>query len=155
MGTREGGRKREAPRRRRQRGISKKRVTTMRRERKRGERDIWWQRQPPRCQSLMKRWANEVLAVSTISGTHSFHLSLTLPSPTWPRLDSQSGLSKRGTTGAGQKSHFHPGALKWLHTSSHPPFFSLSENLSELCWAKNWPLRGARSGYYQEIDWMV
>lgn len=51
----------------------------MRRKRKRGERDIWWQLEPPRCQSLMKRWANEVLAVSTISATHSFHLPLTLP----------------------------------------------------------------------------
>lgn len=126
MGRREGGEKREAPRRRRHRGISKKWVTTMRRKRRRGERDIWWQREPPRCQSLMKRWANEVLAVST-SSTHSFHLSLTLRSPTWPRLDSQSGLLRRSTTGAGQKSHFHPGALKWLHTSFCPLLQSLGE----------------------------
>lgn len=58
------------------------------------ERDIWRQWEPHCYQCLMKRWANEVLAVYTSSSIHLLLPSPSvLPSPTWQHLDSQSGCS--------------------------------------------------------------
>lgn len=69
---------------------------------------VWWN------VGLMRSWRSAPSAAPIPSVP-------ALPSPTWLCPDSQSRLARGSTSGAAQKSHFHPGALKWLHTSPPPP----------------------------------
>ena len=79
----------------------------------------------PKC--LMKCWANEVLAVYAIN-SNSIPAPPFSPCPTLSHLAAPwqpIWLSSCGTSGAGQKSHFHPEAFKWLHRP-----YSLSSSVS-------------------------
>ena len=114
----------------------------------------------PKC--LMKCWANEVLAVYAInSNSNSNSNSIpplpsppAQPSPTWQRLDSQSDCR----AAAPVKQVRNPIFTQRLLSGSTDPILSLPLSHGKFKWGlagQNWPLQGARSGYYQEIGWMV
>lgn len=94
---------------------------------------IWWN------VGLMRSWRSPPSA-ATIPSVPA------LPSHKWLLPDSQSGLPRCGTSGAGQKFHFHPGALKWLG----PPSYPLNASTSFSLWKFKWALL-ARIGFFDGL----